>query len=69
MKVIELIITSLRLISCTLLLLSVPITNLLFPALYNAGNFSYIPKDYSQDIIEDGGVSTNIYDYSDSYID
>jgi hypothetical protein len=50
------------------LFLLIPLTNLLFPA-FRAVDFSYIPKDYSMDIIEGGGVSTSIYDYSNDYID
>jgi hypothetical protein len=68
-KVIELFIVYLRSIPLTLLLLPILISNLLYPALFNAGSFSYIPKDTSKDIIEGGGVSTSIYDYSDDYID
>ncbi|HCC67700.1 TPA: hypothetical protein DEP90_00590 [Patescibacteria group bacterium] len=63
MKVIQLLIVFLRYVPYTLLL-PILITNLLFPAFYKADDFSYIPKDYSQDIIEGGGVSISIYEFN-----
>jgi len=60
MKVIQLFIMISRFISLFLVILS----NVFFPAIYTAGDFSYIPVDNSMDIIEGGGVSTSIYEFN-----